>query len=113
VEGSNSVPGLAALSIVVEFINDRAPTVSVDTMTRSGRAELSADAPVGSFVAHVSASDVNRGDGGRVTCRLDDGHDDQLRLVRMFEGELLLAAVIIRQMAPLCFPKAIRINYED
>ena len=86
VEGSNSVPGLAALSIVVQLVNDRSPVVSVDTLTDSGQAETTADAPPGTFIAHISASDANRGPNGHVTCRLDS-HADHFRLVRMFDGE--------------------------
>jgi len=86
VEGSNSVPGLAALAVVVQFVNDRAPTVTVDTLTDSGQAEVRADAPAGTFIAHLSASDANRGVNGRVSCRLDS-HGDDFRLVRMFDGE--------------------------
>jgi len=98
VEGSNSVPGLAALSIVVEFINDRAPSVTVDAMTRSGLAQVPADASPGTFIAHVSATDANRGDGGRVACRLEEaGYDDKFRLVRMFEGKFFLFEYTHRQ----------------
>jgi len=89
VEGSNSVPGLAALSVMVQFINDRAPTVTVDTLTDSGQATVSADTPLGTFVAHISASDPNRGVNGHVTCLLDSYGDD-FRLVRMFDGEYKL-----------------------
>jgi len=86
VDGSNSVPGLAALAVVVEFVNDRPPTVTVDTFTDNGLAEVSASAPAGTFVAHISASDPNRGPNGHVTCRLDS-YGDHFRLVRMFDGE--------------------------
>ena len=85
-EGSNSVPGLAALAVVIQFVNDRAPVVTFDTLTDSGQAQLSDDSPPGTFVAHISASDPNRGPNGHVTCRLG-AHGDRFRLVRMFHGE--------------------------
>jgi len=86
VEGSNSVPARAVLVVVVQFVNDRSPTVTVDTLTDSGQARVMADTPPGTFVAHISASDPNRGDNGRVTCLLNSYDDDYL-LVRMFDGE--------------------------
>jgi len=86
VEGSNSVPARAALTVLVQFVNDRPPTVTVDTLTDSGQATVRGDTPPGTFVAHISASDPNRGANGHVTCLLD-GYGDDFRLVRMFEGE--------------------------
>ena len=83
------MPGLAALSVVVQFVNDWAPTVEVDTLTDSGLAKVSSDAPPGTFIAHISASDLDRGANGQVSCRLDSYHND-FRLVRMFEGEYKL-----------------------
>ena len=89
VEGSNSVPGLAALAVVVQFVNDRAPTVTVDTLTDSRQATVNADTAPGTFIAHISALDPNRGANGHVTCSLDSYGDD-FRLVRMFDGEYKL-----------------------
>ena len=86
VEGSNSVPARVALTVLVQFVNDRAPTVTVDTLTDSGQATVRADTPPGTFIAHISASDPNRGANGHVTCLLDSYGDD-FRLVRMFDGE--------------------------
>ena len=86
VEGSNSVPARAALTVLVQFVNDRPPTVTVDTLTDGGQATVRADTSPGTFIAHISASDPNRGANGHVTCLLD-GYGDDFRLVRMFEGE--------------------------
>lgn len=81
------MPGLAALSVRVQFVNDHAPTVTVDTLSDSGQAEVHVHSPRGTFVAHVSASDPNRGLNGHVTCRLQGSYGDRFRLVRMFDGE--------------------------
>ena len=83
------MPGLAALAVMVQFVNDRSPTVTVDTLTDSGQATVSADTAPGTFVAHISASDPNRGANGHVTC-LMDSYGDDFRLVRMFDGEYKL-----------------------
>jgi len=87
VEGSSAVPGLAALVVRVRFVNARPPAVTVDTLTASGRAEVPAGAPSGTFIAHLSAADPDRGPNGQVTCRLVDHGGAQFRLVRMFAGE--------------------------
>ena len=86
-EGSSAVPGLAALVVRVRFVNARPPAVTVDTLTASGRAEVPAGAPSGTFIAHLSAADPDRGPNGQVTCRLVDHGGAQFRLVRMFAGE--------------------------
>jgi len=89
VEGSNSVPAIAGLEIVVKFNNDHAPLVTVDTYTDSGEAEVRADAPNGTFIAHISASDDDGGTNGEVSCRLDSYRDD-FRLVRISGGDYKL-----------------------
>jgi len=90
IEGSTSaVPGVAGLRIVVKLINDQAPVVTVDTYTDSGEAEVRADAGNGTFIAHITASDENKGANGEVSCRLDSYGDD-FRLVRIFGGDYKL-----------------------
>jgi len=83
------MPAVTGLRIVVKFINDHAPVVTVDTYTDSGEALVRVDAPIGTFIAHISAFDEDRGANGEVSCRLDSYHDD-FRLVRIFGGDYKL-----------------------
>jgi len=54
--------------IFVEDLNDNAPTIRVNALTAAGHAEIEENLPAGSFVAHVSVTDVDAGSSGQVRC---------------------------------------------
>ena len=43
--------------MLVEDVNDNAPTILVNALTPAGEAEIDEHLPIGSFVAHVQVTD--------------------------------------------------------
>lgn len=74
VEARNEAPSYwsteAFVVINVLDTNDNAPQISIN-LSPDGTNLLESE-PVGKFVAHVSVSDLDDGDNGRVSCSVDD-----------------------------------------
>jgi hypothetical protein len=83
----NSVPGIAALIVTVRHINDDPPTIVVESMTDSGRPEVLAGSPPGTFVAFLTVTDEDQGPNGEVACAMF-GSDDGVAFVlnRIFDS---------------------------
>jgi len=63
----------ATVVVHVLDVNDNAPEVTIHTLSGSpGIAEVSENASLGSFVAHVSVIDADASFNGRVNCTLSD-----------------------------------------
>ena len=71
--GPDSIGSEATVVIQVEDLNDNSPKITASTLqgVASGTASVSEDAPIGTFVAHVSVNDPDSGPNGRVTCVLN------------------------------------------
>ena len=69
--GADAVTAETALTVHVKDINDNAPAMRVSTLSSGGHAEVSEDAPVGTFVAHIAVTDADSGRNGVVTCSLE------------------------------------------
>ena len=54
------------MTIFVEDLNDNTPAIRVNALTADDQAEIEENLPAGSFVVHVSVSDVDTGSGGQV-----------------------------------------------
>jgi len=52
--------------IFVDDLNDNSPMIRVNALTEAGEAEIDENLPSGSFVAHVSVTDLDTGSGGQV-----------------------------------------------
>jgi len=52
--------------IFVDDLNDNSPMIRVNALTEAGQAEIDENLPSGSFVAHVSVTDLDTGLGGQV-----------------------------------------------
>lgn len=83
--GPDGVTSEVTVVIRVDDVNDNAPVIAVNTLTYGtdatpdkATAEVSEDSPVGTFVAHLSASDADVGGNSRVTCQV---LNDSFRLV--------------------------------
>ena len=74
------------MTIVVQDVNDNRPNIIVNVLTDSGLAEVRENVDeAGIFVAHLSASDADSGDYGRVECQLDDGGTHRFRLESLYD----------------------------
>ena len=49
------------VTVVVEDVNDNAPTIVVNALTSAGEAEIDEHLPSGSFVAHLQVTDRDTG----------------------------------------------------
>jgi len=54
------------VTIFVQDLNDNSPTIRVNALTAAGHAEIDENLPGGSFVAHVSVTDLDTDSGGQV-----------------------------------------------
>jgi hypothetical protein len=84
--GSRGVNSAAA-SLVVDVVdsNDNAPELTVNALTRSGRAEFPESAADGTFVAHLAVADADgAGDNSRTTCTVIN--TDLFRLDQLVSG---------------------------
>ncbi len=73
-KGPNSVPSHARVTVNVIDVNDHAPTVSVNSLTNSGRVEIPENGDPGYFVAHISVEDDDAGINGEAICNVEDDH---------------------------------------
>ena len=68
--GSEPRSSIVRVTINVEDVNQHPPTVTIDPLTPSGRAEVVENKPIDEFVAYVSAEDADRGVNGQVICNV-------------------------------------------
>ena len=64
----------ATVYINVQDINDNPPRITVNTLQPTEYAQVSEGADVGAFVAHITATDEDSGNGGVVVCEMIE-HD--------------------------------------
>jgi len=87
--GPDAMPTDAAVVIRVVDVNDNAPNIVINTLSSrdsdSGGlggetvAEVPENMPAGTFVAHVTVTDADSGEFGRVDCNLTDAAFSLLR----------------------------------
>jgi len=66
--GPDPVPVHATVVIHVEDVNDNPPTISVNTLTADGMAEVAENSTPGTFVAYVAVADADSGVNGDFRC---------------------------------------------
>jgi len=66
--GPDPVPVHVTVVIHVEDVNDNPPTISVNTLTGDGMAEVAENSSPGTFVAYVAVSDDDSGVNGDFRC---------------------------------------------
>lgn len=70
-KGADSHPAQATVVIHVRDVNDNAPQITVNTLTRTRNAQISESSEIGTFVAHISAKDHDSGRSGQISCSLN------------------------------------------
>ena len=88
--GPDSLPADATVIVQVQDVNDNAPQITVNTFVAAGTdsAEISEDADLGTFVAHITVVDPDSGVNGNFKCHLND---NQFELQELFDGEYKIA----------------------
>lgn len=109
--GTSALFAIARVSITVLDTNNNAPELTISTLTESGVAEVDEHALIGSFVAHVKVSDADKGDSGKVTCRVTPASDFFLESQYAGEYKLLTARSFDREAEP--GPKEALLRCED
>jgi len=66
--GPDPVPVHATVVIHVEDVNDNPPSISVNTLTADGMAEVAENSTPGTFVAYVAVADADSGVNGHFRC---------------------------------------------
>ena len=91
--GPDSIPADATVIVNVRDVNDNAPKITVNTLAAIGTdsAEISEDAEIGTFVAHILVSDPDSGQNGRFSCNLNDNH---FQLQQLYEHEYKVATIV-------------------
>lgn len=87
----------AKVIIEVEDINDHSPQLTINAMTPDGHIQIKENAPLGTFVAHVSVLDPDTGRNGEVTCVLDSHYFDIEKLYNT-ELKVISTAVFDREV---------------
>ena len=70
--GPDSLPSFAEVIVNVVDLNDHTPTITINSLSESGYAEVMENLRVGSFVAHAVISDPDAGENGNVQCYIDN-----------------------------------------
>jgi len=66
--GPDPVPVHVTVVVHVEDVNDNPPTISVNTLTADGMAEVAENSTPGTFVAYVAVADADSGVNGDFRC---------------------------------------------
>jgi protocadherin delta 1 len=83
--------GYSRLIVKVMDVNDNVPSVIVHALTSDGVIQINENSPVGSFVAHLSTTDLDEGANGRITCILTTGVRE-FQLIKLGETEYQLVS---------------------
>ena len=91
--GPDSIPADATVIVNVKDVNDNAPKITVNTLAATGTdsAEITEDADIGTFVAHILVSDPDSGNNGKFSCNLNDNH---FKLQQLYEHEYKVATTV-------------------
>ena len=83
----------------VKDVNDHAPQIKVNTLTATGTnsAEVSEDASLETFVAHITVTDPDGGRNGKFNCSLNDSHF-QLQQMYQSEYKIITRALLDREV---------------
>ena len=73
--GPDPVPVHVTVVIHVEDVNDNPPTISVNTLTADGMAEVAENSTPGTFVAYVAVADADSGVNGNFRCAVAASDD--------------------------------------
>ncbi|XP_074650219.1 protocadherin-11 X-linked-like [Tubulanus polymorphus] len=77
--GPGGIPTRTTVTVYVLDVNDNSPTIHVNLLTSSGKAEVSEAAEIGTFVAHVLVQDTDTGNNARVSCAIDNPYFTLIR----------------------------------
>ncbi|XP_074650256.1 protocadherin-11 X-linked-like [Tubulanus polymorphus] len=77
--GPGAIPVRTTVHLYVKDVNDNSPTIRMNLLTSTGKAEVSESADIGTFVAHVWVQDIDAGSNARVSCAIDNPYFSLIR----------------------------------
>ena len=95
--GVGSLPATASLVIRVMDMNDNPPQIKVNTLTTTGEAQVMENAKVGTFVAHISVEDKDKGENGEFACAINNKNFQLQKLYLTSEYKLVTSKVFDRE----------------
>ena len=95
-KGPDSLPSHATAIVRVQDVNDNAPTISVNTLTTNGEAQVMENSKLDTFVAHISVIDNDSDKNGKFTCSIDNEHF-VLQKLYLTEYKIVTASVFDRE----------------
>lgn len=87
----DSLPTFAQVIVYVRDVNDNAPQIVVNTLTETGYALVTENAPSGIFVAHITVSDADDGLNGETYCELDNSN---FELQQLSSGDYKMTSTV-------------------
>ena len=86
-KGLDSQAGQTTLIVRVDDQNDNSPKITLNSVSSGGQLELSESVRPGTFVAHLTVSDQDGGDNGKVQCTVTH---DQFALQKVYQAQFRL-----------------------
>ena len=96
-KSADPLPTIAKVTIHVRDLNDHAPQITVNSEALDGHVEISEDAQIGDFVAHITVIDPDGGQNGDFTCSLDDNSQFELQQLYKTEFKIISKALFNRE----------------
>lgn len=100
--GLGGVAGVATVIITVLDANDNAPQITIESTDGSDDVTVMENSLPGAFVALLSVSDPDSGDGGQVECEINNS---DFRLVHLIENDYKLVTSISMDREELEFQR--------
>ena len=97
-KGPDSLPSSTQVVVRIGDMNDNAPEISVNTLTKTGMAQVLENLKPDTFVAYISVLDKDNGNNGKVTCSLNDNVNFRLEKLYMTEYKVVTERTFDREM---------------
>ena len=85
--GTDAIAASTKVHIHVVDVNDHSPQISIPSALGKDSVEIQEHSPLRKFVAHISVTDEDQGDNGKVNCSLSDTN---FQLMREYSNEYLV-----------------------
>ena len=98
-DGAGSFPAEAKVIVNVIDVNDNIPEVVISPLQKGKHLLVMEGLPVNTFIAHVSVTDEDIGENGRVNCSLTDDAKQKFKLVPIYENEYKIMTNTVLRLA--------------
>ncbi|XP_074650258.1 protocadherin-9-like [Tubulanus polymorphus] len=102
-KGPGSLPSRTTVAVHIIDVNDNSPTIHVNMLSKSGKAEVKESEKAGEIVAHILIQDIDTGQNGKVSCSVDNSYFLLIRETNISNQDvyrLITAAPLNRETTP-------------